>query len=363
MAASGNPLPLVFATNSANTLNGNSNFLTFYTQGTATSTKNATAVFRAFDPSVLNVFQPYTVQFDFREEGYYAAGVLQTNMATSGFNSANDYVTFVQEGNLSNDVLQRRTAWWVKAAGATTSGSPGQQKLNWAFFDGNPGNTKETGGMWISSTNVPFVSGQTYHFTITVWPMDNFWEGSVSNLTTGSNFSTTTFLGRKLKYSELVMSGGTGGDFWHNTNLCFINKEGTAANSNQVSLGNIVVSQFATNQWPPQILPIVYDAGTSNIYNVNQVPGYVGGRANVKSFTLYPTYTNYPTNNLPGAGANYLLPECPGTPFSGCTFFPYQSNWTFVVATPSATNTLPASGIKFYLNGVDVSSGLTFSGY
>jgi hypothetical protein len=216
------------------------------------------------------------------------------------FNNKNDYVSIAQNTGTGNDV-QGKATFWVKAQGAATSGAPGLAAKMWSFFDANPSTTTESAGLFVNSTNVPYATNTVYHFKISVDPSLKVYEGQVSD---GVNtFNSTAATGRKLRWRNFFPSGT---DFSNTTILTFVSRQNAANATNIHSLDNIAITQVSQDLWPVRIAQVL--------------------------------------------------------PYPAHTFYPAASNLSFTAVTFGPTNTLPASGTTLLLNGVDVSSGLSFSG-
>ena len=245
-----------------------------------------------------DVLQPYVIEFDYRLDQLVAAGVANS---TNSFTSTSDFLSISQNGATGADVTGRAT-FWVKSQGATSTASPGLAARTWSFFEGALAGTTESRGLFISSTNVALATNTVYHFKFEVDPIARVYEGTVSD---GVNtFNTTTATGRKLRWRNYTMATDAA-NLSNTTIMTFTARNNAATETNYQSLDNLTIYQLNSNLWPVVLTQV--------------------------------------------------------TPVKAQTFYPATSNIVLTAQT-FGTNTLPASGTQFILNGVDVTAGLTFDG-
>ena len=153
-------------------LNSGGNYLNWGYGGKAASTMR-----RQFDiAGPVDPTWPYVIEFDFRTDVFISGAA--ANFTT--FSSSSDYISIAQNTTTGNDV-QGKATFWVKAQGATASGSPGLAAKMWSFFDANPSTTTESAGLFVNSTNVPYATYVVYHFKLSVDPTLKVYEAQVSD--------------------------------------------------------------------------------------------------------------------------------------------------------------------------------------
>jgi hypothetical protein len=301
-------------------LNNGGNYLSWMVGGNNSASINRPFLQAASGGQVDN-FVPYVFEWDFRVDAFVtntAAGTAPgTNFGLSAFSTKNDFICLTENAAIDTAGSFNRSgknAFWIKTQGGTTSAIPSLARNFWSFFDGSFQGTSDTSGLFVNSTNVPYNITNTYHFKVTVDPIDRTWSGSVTNLQTGAGFDTLIATGRKLRWRTVTPSVGDA------TAMNYFNitaNENAATSSNLMSLDGLTIYQVNRDIWPV----LVTNLG--------------------------------PTRATPFNGIDA---------FAGSPFWPASSNFSFSVTTRGLTNTIPAASTHLYLNGADVTSSLTISG-
>jgi len=301
-------------------LNGGGNYISWMVGGNNSASINRPFLQGASGGQVDN-FAPYVFEWDFRVDAFVTntavGGAAGTNYGLSQFSSKNDFICLTENAAIDTAGSFNRSgknAFWIKTQGGTTSAIPSLAKNFWSFFDGSFQSTADTSGLFVNSTNVPYNITNSYHFKVTVDPIDRTWIGAVTNLQTGIGFDTLAATGRKLRWRTVAPSTGDA------TAMNYFNitaNENATTSSNIMSLDGLKIYQVDTNIWPV----LVTNLGPTRATAFNGIDA-----------------------------------------FAGSPFWSAGSNFSFSVTTRGPTNTIPGSGTHLYLNGVDVTSGLAVTG-
>ncbi len=220
---------------------------------------------------------------------------------TNTFTSGSDNVTLTSRSNYGNNPSGDST-WYIRAQGGTDSGAPFGKANMWGFYNGDEFNN---GNNNFFTNYFPFFIGTNYHFKIEQRPVTKTYIATISATFNGVVSNLTTMELRWRSFSSVNAANQT-----NSTVLHFIGRisttTGVGAETNYIALDNLHIYQAPLDP----VAPIVTVS--------NPVPG-----------TIY-----YPTGGVVN----------------------------FSVRTLGPTNSIPTNNVSLRLNGVNVSSGLTFGG-
>jgi hypothetical protein len=248
----------------------------------------------------LDKTQAHLIEFDFR------CNFLGT------FSSGNDNISLTsRKPSPTSTNPGSDSTWWIKAQGASDGSAPFGVNSRWNFYHGATNDNGSSSGVMITSTNVPFFVGTNYHFRITQDVVTKTYQVTVSTTITNNFLSFTT--------PEPLR--------WRNYRTT---SENDRTNSTMLHFVGRVSSTYSNINGGP---------GTTetNILSVD----------NIRIYQL----------------ADVLPPKITAiSPVNAAIFHPATSGVSFTGSTSGPTNSIPASGMRLILNGVDVSASLAVDG-